>query len=165
MPWADPTVTALRSGMSHLASVRNRARHHSHGRDWATPPEIFEPLDAEFRFTLDPCATPASAKCARYFTEQEDGLSQSWQGQIVFMNPPYGAELPRWTAKARSEAQNGTTVVGLLPAATDTLWWHRDVIDHAEVRYIRGRVRFITSTGGFNSPFQPVLLVVWKGQS
>lgn len=163
MPWADERPTALTSDMSHLATTRNRARHHGQGRDWATPPEIFGPLDREFQFTLDPCCSEATAKCARYYTERENGLAQSWAGERVFMNPPYGRELSAWTQKAVRESRAGALVVGLLPASTDSAWWHRDVVDTgAEVRYIRGRVRFVTGDGSFNSPFSPVLIVVWR---
>ena len=163
MPWADARPNALRSEMSHVAGSRNRARHHGQGRDWATPPEIFEPLDREFGFTLDPCCTEQTAKAPEFFTERDDGLSRPWAPHRVFMNPPYGREIPAWTQKALSESRAGALVVGLLPASTDSAWWHRDVVDvGAEVRYIRGRVRFVTSDGSFNSPFTPVLLVIWR---
>ena len=111
-----------------VAVTRNNGRYNGNGRHWETPPEIFDPLHAEFAFTLDPCATPETAKCARYFTEADDGLAQSWAGERVFMNPPYGREIYAWTAKARSEAAGGALVVGLLPASTDLAWWHDDVV-------------------------------------
>jgi phage N-6-adenine-methyltransferase len=141
--------------------ARNNGRYNGDGRHWATPPEVFEPLQAEFNFTLDPCATPISAKCARYFTEADDGLAQSWAGHRVFMNPPYGREIYAWTRKARDEAARGTLVVGLLPASTDLRWWHEDVIGRAELRWIRGRVRFITDGPYRASGFFPSVIVVW----
>jgi site-specific DNA-methyltransferase (adenine-specific) len=132
-----------------VARSRNQARYYGSGRDWETPPSVFEPLDAEFHFTLDPCCRPETAKCARYFTEQDDGLAQSWAGERVFMNPPYGREIAAWTRKARQEAERGVLVVGLLPASTDLGWWHEDVLAAgAEVRFIRGRVRFLARAGG-----------------
>ena len=121
--------------------AKNNGRYNGNGRHWATPPEVFDPLHAEFDFTLDPCCSIETAKCARFFTEEQNGLAQDWSGERVFMNPPYGREIYDWTHKARI---SGTLVVGLLPASCDMKWWHDDVVGHAEVRYIRGRVRFLT---------------------
>lgn len=70
--------------------AKNNGRYNGNGREWATPPEVFAPLEAEFGFTLDPCATRENAKCARYYTEANDGLVQDWRSERVFMNPPYG---------------------------------------------------------------------------
>ena len=141
-------------------------RYNGNGREWSTPPEIFDPLDREFRFTLDPCATVESAKCERFYTEADDGLAQSWAGERVFMNPPYGKEIYPWTRKARDEAAAGALVVGLLPASTDLRWWHEDVVGHAaEIRYIRGRVRFLTDGPYRASGFFPSVIVVWKGSA
>lgn len=113
--------------------AKNNGRYNGNGREWETPPELFEKLDAEFHFTLDPCARHDTAKCARYYTEAEDGLEKDWGSERVFMNPPYGAEVYAWTRKARLSAQGGALVVGLLPASTDLAWWHDDVVGHAEV--------------------------------
>lgn len=146
----------------NCAKARNNGRYNGNGRHWGTPPEIFDPLNAEFNFTLDPCATFESAKCARYFTESEDGLSRSWIGERVFMNPPYGKEIYAWTRKARESAEAGALVVGLLPASTDLAWWHNDIVGHSEVRYIRGRVRFITGGPYRASGFFPSVVVVWR---
>lgn len=143
------------------AKSRNNGRYNGDGRHWETPPEIFGPLNAEFAFTLDPCATPATAKVARYFTEADDGLAKSWRGERVFMNPPYGREVYAWTRKAREEATRGATVVGLLPASCDLAWWHEDVMGFAEVRYIRGRVRFLTGGPYRASGFFASVVVVW----
>lgn len=143
--------------------TRNNGRYNGNGRHWATPPEVFEPLNAEFRFTLDPCATPETAKCARFFTEEVDGLAQSWAGERVFMNPPYGREIYAWTRKARTEAEQGALVVGLLPASTDLAWWHEDIIGHARVlRWYRGRVRFLTGGPYRASGFFPSVAVLWE---
>ena len=98
--------------------------------EWATPQDFFDVLDAEFGFTLDPCATAENAKCAQYFTQSDDGLSQPWEG-MVFMNPPYGREIGAWVAKAHSESLKGATVVCLIPARTDTRYWHEYVIGGA----------------------------------
>lgn len=144
------------------AQTRNNGRYNGNGRHWETPPEIFDPLNAEFRFTLDPCCTRETAKCGVFFTETDDGLSQPWAGHRVFMNPPYGREIYPWTRKARDEAKHGTLVVGLLPASCDLSWWHEDVVGHAEVRYIRGRVRFLIGGLYRGSGFFASVVVVWR---
>lgn len=130
--------------------------------DWSTPTALFRVLDHEFSFTLDPCATADNAKCERYFTEGDDGLAQSWSG-VVFMNPPYGSTLSQWVRKAWEESQRGTVVVALIPARTDTAYWHDYVMRSSEVRFIRGRLHF----GGdhertaHNAPF-PSAVVVFR---
>jgi phage N-6-adenine-methyltransferase len=151
--------------MKAAAKTRNEARWRGAGREWATPPELFSELDSEFRFNLDPCATDRSAKCRRFFTESDDGLSQNWGKSRVFLNPPYGREIPAWIAKARESAEAGALVVGLLPASTDSAWWHEHVIGHAEVRYLRKRPRFLVylqHETKWASPFQPCVVVIWR---
>jgi site-specific DNA-methyltransferase (adenine-specific) len=143
-------------------AAKNNGRYNGNGREWATPPEVFGPLDDEFGFTLDPCATAENAKCPRYFTELDNGLAQSWAGERVFMNPPYGREVYAWTRKAAQEAGNAL-VVGLLPASTDLAWWHDDVLAAgAEVRYIRGRVRFLTGGPYRASGFFASVIAIWR---
>jgi phage N-6-adenine-methyltransferase len=143
--------------------AKNNGRYNGNGREWATPPEVFEPLHREFDFTLDACATPENAKLPRYFTEGNNGLIRSWIGERVFMNPPYGREVYAWTRKAREEAACGNAlVVGLLPASCDLKWWHDDVVGHAEVRYIRGRVRFLTGGPYRASGFFASVIVIWR---
>jgi site-specific DNA-methyltransferase (adenine-specific) len=144
------------------AKTRNNGRYNGNGRHWRTPPDVFDPLHAEFGFTLDPCATHLSAKCARYFTEAENGLIQSWGTERVFMNPPYGREIYAWARKAHEAAALGALVVGLLPASTDLSWWHDHIVGRAEVRYIRGRVRFLTDGPYRASGFFPSVVVVWR---
>jgi phage N-6-adenine-methyltransferase len=102
------------------------------------------------------CAIQANAKCERYFSPQLDGLAQEWDG-VCFMNPPYGRTVGAWMAKALASAQAGATVVALVPARTDTAWWH-DYATQAEIRYLRGRVRF---GGGDPAPF-PSAVVVFR---
>ena len=107
--------------------------------EWATPTEIFAQLEAEHGpFTLDPCATAENAKCDRYFTAKENGLIQSWEGETVFMNPPY-SQVKAWMRKAYGAAQEGATVVCLLPSRTDTSWWHEFAMK-GEIRLLRGRL-------------------------
>ena len=143
--------------------AKNNGRYNGNGREWGTPPDLFARLDAEFKFTLDPCATPANAKCERYFTEEIDGLKQDWSGERVFMNPPYGREVYAWTRKAKEEAEKGALVVGLLPASTDLAWWHEDVLGaDAEIRYLRGRPRFETGGPYRASGFFASVVVIWR---
>jgi phage N-6-adenine-methyltransferase len=134
------------------------AVHYSSATDlWATPQWFFDRLNKEFKFELDVCATDENAKCKRYFTERENGLLQKWEG-VVWMNPPYGREIDDWIEKAYTSAQDGATVVCLIPARTDTAWWH-DYCMYGEIRFVRGRLRF----GGAedNAPF-PSAVVIFR---
>lgn len=122
--------------------------------EWATPQELFDELDKEFRFTLDPCATKENAKCNKFFTKEDDGLNQDWSGEIIFMNPPYGREIGKWVKKL-SEAGG----VALLPARTDTRWFHDYIYKKAEVRFIKGRLKF---GGSVNSAPFPSMICVFN---
>lgn len=126
--------------------------------DWETPPELYAWINARYGpCTLDVCATDANAKCPRWFTPEQDGLAQPWSG-TCYMNPPYGRAIARWIEKAHSEAAAGRcTVIGLIPARTDTRWWHEHVWGIAAVHFLRGRVRFV---GGGPAPF-PSAVAVW----
>jgi site-specific DNA-methyltransferase (adenine-specific) len=130
--------------------------------EWATPAELFNQLDRKFSFTLDPCATPRNAKCKRFFTTQQDGLLQSWAGETVFMNPPYGREIGAWIKKAYEESQKGAVVVCLIPARTDTSYWHEYIMQYADEIWLkRGRIKF---GGGYNSaPFPSAVIVFRQG--
>ena len=126
--------------------------------EWPTPQWLFEALDKEFGFSLDPCSTDGNAKCAKHYTRKDDGLRQSWAEEIVFMNPPCGREIHRWMAKAHAAARNeGATVVCLVPARTDTAWWHRYAMKH-EIRLLRGRLKF--GDGKCPAPFPSALVVM-----
>lgn len=127
--------------------------------EWATPQWLFDQLDAEFHFTLDPCSTDENTKCEKHYTKEQDGLAQDWSGETVFCNPPYGRELPRWIQKCAMSAGGGATVVLLIPARTDTKAFHEYIYGTAEIRFIKGRVRF----GGakYNAPF-PSMIVIWR---
>jgi len=139
--------------------TRNNGRYNGNGREWETPLELFDPLNDEFHFTLDPCASSRNFKCAHFFDEAANGLDRDWRGHRVFMNPPYGREIYDWTRKARD---SGALVVGLLPASTDLAWWHEDVVGRAEVRYLRGRVRFLTGGPYRASGFFASVIVIWR---
>lgn len=143
-------------GVSMSSSV-----HFSSKTDnWATPADFYDRLNAVFDFTLDPCASDDNAKCKRYFTERVDGLSQSWDGERVLMNPPYGREIGLWVKKA-SEAKS--LVVCLVPARTDTRWWHDYVVaGGGQVTYLKGRLKF----GGVSTPAPfPSALVMYYGHA
>lgn len=106
---------------------------------WATPQDLFDRLNQEFHFTLDVCALPENAKCERYYTPEQDGLKQPWDG-VVWCNPPYSkGNIPKWLEKASNEK---CTVVMLLPVSTDTGWFHDYIYGKAEIRFIRGKVKF-----------------------
>ena len=148
---------------SKLARVRNDGRWHSRGSDWSTPQELFDDLNNEFNFTLDPCASEWNAKCDYYISEKEDGLKQDWGTQVVFMNPPYGKALNDWMKKAYESALKGATVVCLVPSATDTSWWH-DYAMKGEIRYLRGRPRFVTKEKTWQQTFSPSVIVVFASE-
>lgn len=128
--------------------------------EWATPQALFDELDAEFHFNLDPASTDLNHKCQRYFTKAEDGLLQNWGGCQVFCNPPYGRQIGRWVEKAVAEAAKPyTTVVMLLPARTDTRWFHKYIYGQTEIRFIKGRLKFGEALN--SAPF-PSMIVIWR---
>lgn len=120
----------------------NRVVFSSESDEWGTPQHVFDALNDEFRFTLDPCSTDDNAKCEAHFTAQDDGLSKSWTGETVFCNPPY-SNVKQWVEKCYTESRKKcTTVVALLPSRTDTRWFHEYVYGKAEIRFIKGRLKF-----------------------
>jgi len=114
--------------------------------EWGTPDKLFNGLDKLFNFTLDPCATPENAKCKKFYTKEDDGLSQSWRGESVFINPPY-SQVGKWIEKAYNEAGMGDAeVVMLLPVRSDARWFHEYVFRNSnEIYFIKGRLRFTRS--------------------
>lgn len=127
--------------------------------EWATPIDTFRQLAQEFGpFDLDVCATPANAKCARFFARADDGLAQDWGAARCWMNPPYGATIGAWMAKAWEASRCGALVVCLVPARTDTGWWH-DWAMRGEIRFLRGRLKF----GGMPNPAPfPSAVIVFR---
>lgn len=125
---------------------------------WETPQDFFDKLNSEFSFDLDACALPENAKCAAYFTPEQDGLSQPWRG-TVWCNPPYGRQIGTWVEKAAGSAAAGATVVMLLPARTDTKWFHEYIYGKAEIRFVPGRLKF--GKAKYNAPF-PCMIVIFK---
>lgn len=129
--------------------------------EWATPQDLFDELNATFRFTLDPCATPENAKCAKFYTKEQDGLKQDWGGAVIWCNPPYGREIGKWVQKC---AEHKGVAVMLIPARTDTRWWHSyiDKNPDAHVYFIKGRLKF----GGCKNPAPfPSAIVVYTNWS
>lgn len=144
-------------------------RHTVHGMaradDWETPAHVFGPLHAEFGFTLDAAAEAHNAKCAAFLSPEVDGLSQDWGSHTVWLNPPYGREIGGWVRKAWLASRRGATVVCLIPARTDTGWWH-DYAMRGEIRFLRGRLNFKARPGaadrkGHNAPF-PSAVVIFR---
>ncbi len=125
---------------------------------WETPQELFDKLDAEFGFDLDVCALPENAKCTRYYTPEEDGLKQPWTG-VCWCNPPYGRGVGSWVRRALLASAAGNKVVMLLPARTDTRWFHDYIYGRAnvEIWFLRGRLKF----GGCKSsaPFPSMVVI------
>lgn len=128
--------------------------------EWATPQALFDALNEKYAFTLDPCSDGLNAKCSKFFTEKDDGLSQDWSQDTVFMNPPYGRAIGDWIRKAYEESVKGATVVCLIPSRTDTRYWHDYVMKADEICLIRGRVKFGGSKQ--SAPF-PSAIITFSG--
>jgi hypothetical protein len=126
----------------------NRGLFTSLRTDWKTPKELYQALNAEFRFDHDPCP----------IRPRVDGLESDW-GNINFVNPPYGKEITKWIQKGYQEFLEGKTLVFLLPSRTDTAWWHEFIMKATEIRFIRGRLKFDDQKNP--APF-PSAIVVFK---
>lgn len=130
----------------------------SASNEWATPQDLFDRLDAIHHFNLDPASTDENAKCVNHFTEKDDGLAKNWGGYSVFCNPPYGKAIPLWVKKAYEESQKpNTKVVMLIPARTDTAWFH-DYCVKGKIEFLRGRLKF---GGSKNSAPFPSMIVTF----
>lgn len=128
---------------------------------WATPQEFFDELNSEFHFDLDPCADAENHKCNKYFTKEQNGLLQDWGGHCVFCNPPYGQAIGDWVAKCYHEGtKENTVVVLLIPARTDTKYFHDYILHRSEIRFVRGRLKF--GDGKNSAPF-PSMVVIFRG--
>lgn len=127
---------------------------------WSTPNDFFDKLNDEFHFTLDPCSTRENAKCYKHFTKEENGLLQDWGNEVVFCNPPYGRQIKDWVKKAYEESQkDNTKVVMLIPARTDTIYFHEYIYHKAEIRFIKGRLKFGNAKN--SAPF-PSMVVIFE---
>lgn len=134
---------------------------YSHKSDeWETPQDLFDKLNETYHFDLDVCATEQNAKCRRFFDKAQDGLRQSWGGYTVWCNPPY-SQIVDWVRKAAHEQRNGTTTVMLIPARTDTKWFHECVYEKrgVSIQFVKGRLKF---SGAMNSAPFPSMIVVFE---
>lgn len=132
--------------------------------NWTTPKDFFNKLNEEFHFTLDPCCTVENALCEKFYTPEEDGLIQDWEGEIVYCNPPYGREIGKWVKKCYEESKKeNTVVVMLIPARTDTKYFHEYIYYKArEIRFLKGRLKFGGEQKGSGSAPFPSMVVVFK---
>ena len=143
-----------------MDDLNTKVLYSSKEEKWTTPQDFFDKLNDEFHFTLDAAASPDNAKCANYFTEEQDGLAQSWEGHTVWCNPPYCRKTGLWVKKAYEEHQRtGCTVVMLLPSRTDVRWFHDYILGKAEIRFIKGRLKF---GGNKNSAPFPSIVVIYR---
>ena len=125
--------------------------------EWSTPQDFFDELDARYHFTLDPCSTDENAKCIKHYTNKENGLNKSWKNEIVFCNPPY-SNIKLWAEKCAFESQtNNATIVLLIPARTDTAYFHDYILPFCKLVFIRGRLKFGDSKN--SAPFPSVLCI------
>lgn len=129
--------------------------------EWASPQDLFAALDATFHFTLDPCATPENAKCAKFYTKEQNGLEQDWGVAVIWCNPPYGREIGKWIQKC---AEHRGVAVMLIPARTDTRWWHSyiDKNPDAHVYFIKGRLKFGNAKNCAPFPSALVVFTNWS---
>lgn len=151
----------------------NKVVFSSKNMEWCTPKDFFDKLNEEFSFDLDVAATEKNTKCKRFFTKEDDALKQNWDcNSAVFCNPPYGRNIKEWVKKAYTEAQKGTTIVLLIPARTDTIYFHDYIYNKAEIRFIKGRLVFTDDKGqpnrdGKNKPTPapfPSMVVIYNNK-
>lgn len=137
----------------------NTVHFSSEREDWETPQWFFDLLNKEFEFTLDPCSSPENAKCATYFTKEQNGLNCPWGGYKVFMNPPYGRKIHKWIKKAYEESLLGALVVCLIPARTETKYWHQYCMKAREIRFVEGRLKFKCGDKEGPAPFPSAVVI------
>ena len=137
----------------------NKGMMSSNTDEWATPKLFFEELNEKYHFTLDPCCTEENRKCEKYYTKKENGLLQSWKNERVYCNPPYGREIGKWVEKAYIEnKENDVFIVMLLPARTDTRWFHDFIYLKHKVEFIKGRLKFNDCKQ--SAPFPSMLVIL-----
>ena len=131
----------------------------SNKQDWRTPPDLYSRLFSEYKFTLDPCSDHDNHLCDKYYTVETNGLEQSWIGETCYINPPYN-DSKSWIKKAYDEWQiNNVTSVMLIPARPDTKSWHDYVSKAAQIRFLKGRLKF---SGHANSAPFPSAIVIFS---
>ena len=158
---AKPTDHEAHIGRTWTPGMMSSVR-----QDWATPWRLVEMLKKEFRFSLDACADDSNTVCVHHFTEQDNALAQHWdtfEGGAIWVNPPYGRAIGKWVEKAfRESRRQSAPVVCLLPARTDTQWWH-DYCMKGEIRFLRGRLNF-DDTRRARAPF-PSAIVIFRNEA
>ena len=147
-----------------MIQINTEVMFSSKSDEWETPQELFDELNKEFHFTLDPCANEQNHKCEKYYTRETDGLSQCWKGENVFCNPPYGREIGSWVKRCYLHSRVGEGIaVMLIPARTDTRWFHEFIYnkENVEIRFLKGRLKFGNAKN--SAPF-PSMIVVFNGK-
>ena len=145
-------------------TIQRDALFSSQTDDWETPQWLFDQLNEEFYFGLDVCASAENTKCLYFFDKKTDGLRQNWGGRgTIWCNPPYGREISAWVQKAAEEAEHGNTTVMLIPARTDTKWFHEYVYQkpNVEIRFLKGRLKFGKAEN--SAPF-PSMILIFRGE-
>ena len=136
---------------------------------WETPTDFYNELNSKYNFTLDPCSSETNHKCEKYYTKEDNGLEKSWEGEIVFCNPPYGRyDTGKWVEKCHEESKHSVIVL-LIPARTDTAWFHTHIYGKHEIQFIKGRLKFELNgepmkddKGRLQSAPFPSMLVIMK---
>lgn len=146
----------------------NKVHFKSSDREWETPEAVFQPLKKEFNIQVDVCANAENTKCKAYFDRKINGLTTDWgkalskftdKEKACWMNPPYGRGIDNWIKKAHDESLKGVTTVALIPARTDTSWFHTYIQGKQEVRFIKGRIKFVDAES--SAPF-PSMIVIFR---
>ncbi|APP13668.1 adenine methyltransferase [Lactiplantibacillus plantarum subsp. plantarum] len=144
----------------------NKALFTSNKEDWETPQDFYDRLNAKYHFEWDLAASDDNAKCSCYFTRDDNSLEQDWEGLSgnLFLNPPYGRELKLWVKKAATTGlKDKQNLVMLIPSRTDTSYWHDYIFNHAEIKFLRGRLKFeVDGISGDSAPF-PSAVVIYTG--
>jgi len=136
--------------------MKNKILYSSKSEEWETPQDLFDRLDNVYHFKLDACATKTNRKCQVFFSKADNGLLQDWTPfERVWLNPPYGRPIGAWMRKAYEESQKGCLVACLVPARTDTRWWHEHVLDKGCVTFVRGRLKFKRTDSKTGAPLYP----------
>ena len=142
-----------------MSKHMNSGMYSSETDEWETPQDVFDALNSEFHFSLDVCATDQNRKCDKYFTKEQDGLKQNWGSDTVWCNPPYGRGIENWILKCAAHSVGGGTAVMLIPSRTDNGWFHDYIYGKAEIRFVRGRLKF--GGAAWNAPF-PSMIVIFR---
>jgi phage N-6-adenine-methyltransferase len=149
-----------------MATMINEALFTSNKEDWETPQDFYDRLNAKYHFEWDLAASDDNAKCSCYFTRDDNSLEQDWEGLSgnLFLNPPYGRELKLWVKKAATTGlKDKQNLVMLIPSRTDTSYWHDYIFNHAEIKFLRGRLKFeVDGVSGDSAPF-PSAVVIYTG--